>query len=293
MSSAAKTLGLPTSTVSRSLTRLQKRLGVALLRNVKTGVALTDAGIEYLPFCRDALTSFEEGKASVSRQAEQPVGVVRVACPVAMARDVLAPLIPSLSLRHPALGIELLSYAPGQNMESIRDADVLFHVFPSEKQRGYTQSFPATRRGVYTSRRYADVAGLPQTPEDLKAFQCVGSRGIPAFAQWYLQSADREVSLQLEFKHMAADPYTLRNLLVGGVGITMLPVWMALEQEFAPQLIRVLPDWEPSPVLLFATFALKEQAVPKLRSFLAFMTQHIGTSLDPRAAGKNATDCFV
>ena len=44
LSGAARDLQVPTSTASRSLTRLEDRLGLLLVRRSQRGLALTDAG---------------------------------------------------------------------------------------------------------------------------------------------------------------------------------------------------------------------------------------------------------
>jgi LysR family transcriptional regulator, transcriptional activator for dmlA len=293
MSGAAKILRLPTSTVSRSIARFQKNLGLLLVRRGKSGIVLTDAGQEYLPSCRHALRLLQDGQEALSRQAEQPVGVIRVACPATMAREVMAPLIPALLKRYPTLGVDMIPYTPGRDQPPNVDIDVLFHIWPEDKKGNITRTFPSTRRGIYTSKRYAGVAGIPRMPEDLALFDCLGSRGVPAFSKWHLRSEKQEVQLELSYQFMAADPATLRNLLLEGLGITILPVWMALEENVEAQLLRILPDWEPTPVPLLATYSRSRLSLPKVKFFLDFMGEHLGTALDPRAVRKRAEECFA
>src|ERR1700693_1100104 len=61
MSAAAKTLHQPASTISRSLTRLEKHLGVLLVQRGQKGLVLTDEGKEYLLSCRRALRTLNDG----------------------------------------------------------------------------------------------------------------------------------------------------------------------------------------------------------------------------------------
>ena len=60
-SGAARELGLPTSTVSRSITRLERYLGLLLVQRGQRGVVLTDAGTEYLGSCKQALQTLKDG----------------------------------------------------------------------------------------------------------------------------------------------------------------------------------------------------------------------------------------
>ena len=72
LSSAAVKLKLPTSTVSRALTRLEKSLGALLIRRSSRGHVLTDSGKEYLQVCRRALRTLDEGSEMLAVQREQP-----------------------------------------------------------------------------------------------------------------------------------------------------------------------------------------------------------------------------
>lgn len=293
MSGAAKLLGLSTSTVSRSISRLEKQLGMLLVRRGQGGVVLTDAGAEYFPSCRDALQLLEEGKEALSQQLEQPIGTIRLSCPVTMARQVLAPLMRDFVGRHPSLRVDIVTYIPSRDFVPSQGTDVFFHLWPIENPGGSTRAFPLTRLGVYTSKAYARSAGVPKTPEELVEFQCIGSQGVPEFAKWKLSNSAREVHLMLNYQVMAADPGTLRMLVLDGLGISMLPVWMALEPETKEHLIRVLPDWEPAPVRLFATSLRSKFLPPKVGFLLDFLGEYIGTEADPRAVGKSASACFT
>src|ERR1039458_2444554 len=91
LTAAAKALHLPTSTVSRALTRLEKRLGVLLVQRSPRGLVLTDSGKEYLQSCRRALQTLRHGRQLLEDRRSNPTGLIKVVCPITMARDVLAP----------------------------------------------------------------------------------------------------------------------------------------------------------------------------------------------------------
>ncbi|MGA8343372.1 MAG: LysR family transcriptional regulator [Candidatus Sulfotelmatobacter sp.] len=90
LTAAAKELQLPTSTVSRALTRLEKHLGVVLVQRSPRGLVLTDSGTEYLQSCRRALQTLRHGRDLLEDRRSSPSGLIKVVCPVTMARDVLA-----------------------------------------------------------------------------------------------------------------------------------------------------------------------------------------------------------
>ena len=92
-SAAAAHLQLPASTISRSLSRLEKHLDLLLVRRSQRGLSLTDAGKEYLLSCKRALRALREGRELLDKHRASPSGLLRVACPMTMARDAIAPLL--------------------------------------------------------------------------------------------------------------------------------------------------------------------------------------------------------
>jgi DNA-binding transcriptional LysR family regulator len=99
LSAAAKTLHQPASTISRSLTRLEKHLGVLLVRRGQKGLVLTDEGKQYLLSCRRALRTLNDGGELLEARRSNPSGVITVACPVTMAREIIAPLLKHFVVR--------------------------------------------------------------------------------------------------------------------------------------------------------------------------------------------------
>src|SRR5581483_11557295 len=75
---AAAQLGLPKSSVSRSVTALERSLGVRLLQRTTRALSLTDAGRTYYQQVRPALTSLWDSAAAVRDLGSEPTGRVRI-----------------------------------------------------------------------------------------------------------------------------------------------------------------------------------------------------------------------
>src|SRR3954467_15340693 len=87
---AAAALGLPKSSVSRSVARLEEELGVRLLQRTTRKLSLTDAGRLYFEKARGAMASLDEAAATAADMGKEPRGVVRVTAPVDLASAILA-----------------------------------------------------------------------------------------------------------------------------------------------------------------------------------------------------------
>src|SRR3954447_744109 len=78
---AAKQLGLPKSSVSRTVTRLEDELGVRLLQRTTRKLHLTEAGQAYYERARAALASLAEAASAATNLSAEPRGTVRLSAP--------------------------------------------------------------------------------------------------------------------------------------------------------------------------------------------------------------------
>src|ERR1700686_4898121 len=220
LTAAAKELQGPTSTVSRALTRLEKHLGVLLVQRSPRGLVLTDSGKEYLQSCRRALRALRDGSELLEGHRSSPSGLIKVACPVTMARDVLSPLLKEFLGRYPDLRIEIEPYAASWDQEPRDDVDVFFKLLAPKDSLRRVRAYPGTVRGLFASPNYLKVAGDPSTPEDLTLHKCVGS------GPWKLSRGKKVVTPDILFRVVTSDPTVALKLALGGFGIVILPLWM-------------------------------------------------------------------
>jgi LysR family transcriptional activator of dmlA len=284
---AAKMLGVPPSTVGRSLTRLEKHLGVLLVRRSSRGLVLTDSGRSYLATCRQALRTLGDGSDLLESQRARPSGLIKVACPVTMARDLLAPLMKDFFARYPELRVEIEPYAAHWDQEPQEDVDVFFKLRAPKDSLRRIRPYPGTARGLFASPGYITTAGSPATPDDLAAHSCIGA-GI-----WKLIRGNKVVTLNPPFRIVASDPAVGLTLALDGLGITVLPLWMAKRPDLRHKLVPILPLWKPQPLTLCALFFGPSRLTPKVQALLDFLGEYIGTVRDPRLQQKWTKQYFT
>jgi LysR family transcriptional activator of dmlA len=287
LSSAAAKLKLPTSTVSRALTRLEKNLGALLVRRSSRGHVLTDAGKEYLLVCRRALRTLDEGSETLALQRERPSGLIKVACPVTMTHLIFAPLLTELQRRYPQMRLQIESYTPAANQEFREDIDVVFKVRAPRDSIRRMRNYPSTKRGLFASAQYIKNSGLPSRPEDLLSHTCIGS------GPWQLSRGETTITPDIQSQVILNDPTVLLNLTLSHCGIALLPLYMGRWPESAKALIHVLPRWSAQPVTLCALFSGQSRLTPKLQVLLDFLGEYIGTPRDPRLRGVDPKGLFA
>ena len=286
LTAAAKESHCPASTLSRALTRLEKHLGVLLVQRGPRGLVLTDAGREYLQSCRRALQSLQHGKDVLDSRRSSPGGLLKVACPVTMARDALAPLLKEFLERYPELRVEIEPYAASWDQEPRDDVDVFFKLRAPKDSLRRVRPYPGTVRGLFASPSYLKRAGDPSTPDDLPLHKCVGS------GPWKLSRGKKVVTPNILFRVVTSDPTVALKLALSGFGIVILPLWLAKSPEVRKALVQVLPQWVPEPITLCALFSSPSQLTPKVRALLDFLDEYLGTELDPRVKNNVAAGYF-
>lgn len=287
LSAAAKDLGVPASTVSRSLSRLEKNLSVSLVRRSSRGLTLTDSGREYLQTCRRALRVLRDGGEVLESQRAHPRGLLKIACPITMARDVLAPLMKEFVTRYPDLRVEIEPYASGWDQEPRDDVDVFFKLRAPRDSLRRVRPYPGTVRALFASREYVAAHGNPASPEELVTHRCIGH------GTWKLSRGKGATSLTPKFWVVTSDPHIHLALTLQGLGISILPLWMAEWPEVSKKLVPILPRWKPDPISVCALFSGQSRLTPKVQVLLDFLEEYFGTGKDPRLRQKWKKEYFT
>jgi LysR family transcriptional regulator, transcriptional activator for dmlA len=287
LSGAAQELRVATSTVSRSLTRLERRLGLLLVRRGQHGLRLTDAGKGYFSSCNRALRTLRDAGDLLEKHQSQPGGVIKVACPGTMARHVIAPVLSKFTQAYPDLRVELEDYSSGWDQEPNEDVDVFFKIRAPRDSSRRVRRYPGTARGLFATHNYLKVAGTPANPAELAAHRCIG------WDVWKLTNGKKVVVPNIKFHVTTGDPSVGLQLALDGTGVTILPLWMALDPAVAKRLVPVLAMWRPPSVPLCALYSDSSRLTPKVRVFLGFIDTYLGTDRDPRLHGAKAKECFT
>ena len=287
LSGAAKELGVPVSTVSRSLTRLEQSLQMLLINRGSKGFVLTDAGIEYLDSCRRALRALSEGNEQLDRHRLNPTGVIRIACPGTIIRHLLTPILGKLVNAFPNLKIDLQDYTPTHVPLPRLDVDIFFMVSPPNDSSRMIRSYPCAKRGLFASAEYLRECGHPKSPLELVNHRCIGIN------RWELTNDQTTMIPPVVFHVTTGDPVVSRQLAMDGIGIVVLPLWMAKGPASRDVLVQVLPGWAPSPIPLVALYCSPNALTPKIKKVLDFLSEYIGTDKDPRLEHTTASECFI
>src|SRR5687767_3691742 len=104
---AAAAAGLTPPAVSRSVSRLEQRLGVKLFTRTTRRVRLTDSGRAYFEQCRQALNQLVEAEREVTGQQAVPAGTLRISVPTSFGHSRVLPLLPAFHALYPEVRVDV------------------------------------------------------------------------------------------------------------------------------------------------------------------------------------------
>jgi DNA-binding transcriptional LysR family regulator len=271
---ASKRLGVPKSTLTRGVGRLEKRLDVVLMRRTTRRVTLTEPGELFLLHCLQALEEVEQGELVVSAFRGVPRGHLRVSTPMVFARIFLTPLMPEFLTLYPDLRLHLLAHE-ADSMPSTTNFDVIIRSGPVQDSSMFIRHLGEVRMGIYASPEYVERSGSPTTPDQLHQHSCVTLAEFGDGAIWRITNGSEALQIRLD-PHVSASNATLHQILAaGGVGIVCIPRALASPDVTAGRLLRILPGWEPEPVPVSALYPARLDLSPKVRAFLQYLAQHL------------------
>jgi DNA-binding transcriptional LysR family regulator len=273
---AAKSLGVPKSTISRRVALLEEQLGVQLLQRTTRTVTLTDVGDAFHQRCSQALGTISDAAREVRQSEASPRGVLRVTAPVTFAEHFLGDIV-----------IEFLSQNPDVRVTldlTDRYVDLVAEGYDVALRAGSLADSTLKARLLGTnpivmvaSPKYLAEHGVPKTPADLLDHDCIVSSNTERGAKWPLL-VKRKVTLVPVRARVAVNSFMLaRDLSAAGLGVARMPRGFSAALEADGTLSRVLTEFEAPPSPLNAVFPPGPHLAPRVRAFVDLLA----SKLDP------------
>lgn len=169
---AAQAAGLTAAAVSRSVARLEARLGVQLLVRTTRQVRLTDAGQRYYDQCRQALGQLVEAEREATGRQQQPAGLVRLSLPTSYGHHRVLPLLPAFMRRHPEVSLEL--QLTNRNIDFAAESfDLAVRARTPPDSGLVARTLEEAALVIAAAPAYLRGRRRPRQPEDLAQHECI------------------------------------------------------------------------------------------------------------------------
>ncbi len=274
-SSAARSLDLSTSYVSRQISGLEARLGVRLLNRSTRRQSLTPVGALFYRNCASILAQLEEAELAVTQMQSVPRGLLRVSCPEAFGSRFVAPAVAEFMARHEGLEIELV-LEDRRVHPSEEGYDVVVRLGETGGRDLLSREVCPMRRLVVASPKYLAAAGTPQLPEDLKDHQGLVNSADPSGATWQLHGAGTLDAVPVNAVLSSNSDAVLHAACVAGRGIAYLPDWLAGLDLREGRLVHLLKEHVEETVGIHAVYPEQKHLSAKVRLFIDLLVEQLG-----------------
>jgi DNA-binding transcriptional LysR family regulator len=241
-SAAARALRLPKSSVSRAVALLEEELGARLLQRSTRKVHLTEAGTAFYDLASRGIAGVEEAAAAVTELQGSLRGTVRLTAPVDAGVWLVAPVIARFVAMHPAVHVDAL--LTGRVVDLVAEGvDFALRAGTIRDSSLVARKLGRPDITLYATPAYLARKGTPRRPEDLATHDCVLFRGERGRARWELIGPEGEKTVQVTGP-VGGDDFTfVQRIVLGGVGIGLLPSFLCTDAVAAGGLVRVLPQY--------------------------------------------------
>lgn len=269
-SEAARQLRVVPSVVAKRIAQLEQVLQTRLFERTTRRVSLTEAGERFHARASGLVAQFEDLLHSVQHDEGQPEGHLRVMAPTTLTMEQLGPLFCAFLLAHPRITLELALVDRSANPEE--DG---FDLAIS----GRTASFGGVvdvplwpvRPQLCAAPAYLRARAPPTHPRDLADHDCLVFS--PTGTNWAFLSSRGTVSVDVRPRLLADDNRTLLHAAVAGLGIAILPGYIAKDALRSDALAPLLPKFTPQENWFKAFVPKRKLSVARVKALLKFLQQ--------------------
>jgi len=292
---AGEKLGLPKSTISRRVRRLEQELGLALLHRKGRTIRLTQQGEWLYQRCAPSLTELTEIETLLQEQKGAVTGLLQVKIPPMFSGfKPFSRLLSRFMLVHPGLQVHVLSTS--RRVELIEEGlDISFRIHRGrlpDHTSLMTRRLMDTYGRLYASPGYIEEYGEPKSPEELIKHRCLTPRYQQPMKYWPMlhlaTKKHRKVSIVPSFT--SNEIRVLYEMTLAGTGVGLLPEFLVQEAQQKKELLHLLPGWAVDNGSISLVWPSTRYLAPRVRVFIDFMTEYFADSVKEHQAEDTTLD---
>ncbi|AIR62603.1 LysR family transcriptional regulator [Klebsiella sp. Ap-873] len=278
-SAAANFMGITPAAVSRSIARLEERLGVRLFVRTTRQIRLTESGERYFRQCQQALQQLREAEREVTGAQIEPAGVLRISLPTPYSHYRVLPLLPEFRQLYPRVSVQV--HISNRNIDFADESyDIAIRGRSPQDSSLIARKLEDAELITVASPAYLARAGIPKTLDDLNHHECIQfelpSTGRKVPWTFSVDGKDTDIFTQGGFT-CAEDVLGIVTLARSGAGLIQTYRFI-LEQDVADgTLVEVLPEYGGTSRPFILLYPHARHLSLRVRSLVDFLVQRLGT----------------
>ncbi|HEV7305096.1 LysR family transcriptional regulator [Ensifer sp.] len=272
---AAEELGLSNASISKQIRQLEERLGTALIVRTTRRMSLSETGRGYFAECCRILDELDHLERTTSGEAGAVNGRMRLNAPLSFGLTILAPMLARFMTLHPQLKIDMT--LDDHVLDVVSEG---FDVSVRVRKALTDSSLIARRLGnveqiICAAPAYLAASGTPATVSELRHHDCLTYRLSDQPGSWVLEGPEGATGIDLPARFVADNSLMLSEMIQAGLGIGVLPSFIANPLLASGGLVRILPEHALAQRGIYVVYPTNRLLLPKVKVFTDFLAGEI------------------
>ncbi|MCW8931435.1 MAG: LysR family transcriptional regulator [Gammaproteobacteria bacterium] len=273
ISGAADRLGVAKSAVSRRLKELEEHLGVELFHRTTRSMNLTDTGRAFYHQSVRILEDVIEAELATSQAHGTLKGSLKIALPSTFGLMHMGPAINEFLKAHPNIEFDL--DFNDREVDLIQEGfDLAIRIANLPDSSLIARRLAPIQIVMCASPLYLEKMGVPQSPEELSEHQCLVYSLLRDFDYWHLTDPDgKEIKVKIHPYLKASTGEFLKNAAVEGLGVILMPSFIAYKEIERGALVPILQDYKIPQIDAYAIYPQTRHLSQRVRAFVDFLVK--------------------
>lgn len=275
---AATAAGVTPAAVSRTIARMEKRLGARLFVRTTRQIRLTDAGRNYFELCKQALAQLMEAERQVTRQQVAPSGTLSISVPTTYGHCRVLPLLPAFRARYPQIRVDV--HISNRNIDFAAEGhDLAIRMRkPSKDSSLVARKLEDSPMVIVAAPEYLRRAGTPDRVEALQQHECIQflrpNHGRKA--TWVLNVDGKERKIPTPGSYTCSeDVLGCVTLARAGAGLFQIMRFVVEEDLRRGSLVEVLQPFAGGVRQITLVYPHARSLPLRVRAFVDFMVESV------------------
>lgn len=274
LAAGGRRFGISPASVSERIAALEARSAARLLVRTTRSISLTEEGRILADAARNILSEVDDLDARLREGTDQISGAVRVAAPLDLGRNRIAPILDAFMCEHPAVSVELI-LSDGLSSLITEGIDFAVRYGAQSDSSMIVKKLAPNRRLICAAPSYLARAGVPLHPQDLRDHDClVMLFGDRRDDRWPLRQDGREIRISVSGKRTANDGDLIRRWAIAGHGLALKSYWDVCDDLKTGRLAEVLPDYTSSNADLQLVYSSGRPLPRRCRALIDTIAEH-------------------
>lgn len=272
---ASRKLHISRAGASKHVMDLEAYLGARLLHRTTRRISLTDIGKVYYERCQSILADVAEADACAGATSSEPRGRLRVNAPTSFGIAHLGPAVAAYCQQYSKAQVSL--ELNDRTVDVVAEGyDLAIRIAALADSSLIARKIAPCRRVFCAAPDYLRRHGEPGVPQDLAVHQCLVYENLPTGNTWTLYGPTGMETVPVNGPVCANNGEILRAAAVEGLGITLLPTFMASSELRDGRLVVVLPEYRAPEVAIYTVFPSRRYLSATVRTFVDYLAEYFG-----------------